>query len=172
LSASTLTEGHAGCPDDAQALRPRTVPELFCASSHSPELGQNVTRIGDAGPIHGFFLLLCCVRLPTVFVESSYKILNTEETMKTLLSIFSIAVVATLLAVPTVAQTDTFIYNPPGFYINWVIGLNSPNANGGSGIAEYYIATPQFNTHLAPAQRARRFSRSLRSSATTSLSRI
>jgi len=144
------------------------VLELFCASSPSPELGQNVTRIGDAGPIHGFFLLLCCVRLPTVFVESSYKILNTEETMKTLLSIFSIAVVATLLAVPTVAQTDTFIYNPPGFYINWVIGLNSPNANGGSGTSLHL----QFNTHLAPAQRARRFSRSLRSSATTSLSRI
>jgi len=71
--------------------------------------------------------------------------------MKTLLSIFSIAVVATLLAVPTVAQTDTFIYNPPGFYINWVIGLNSPNANGGSGIAEYYIATPSIQHTPSPS---------------------
>jgi hypothetical protein len=61
--------------------------------------------------------------------------------MKTLLSIFSIAVVAILLAVPTVAQTDTWIYNPtPGFYVNWVIDLHAATADGGSGAAHYFIA--------------------------------
>jgi hypothetical protein len=71
--------------------------------------------------------------------------------MKTLFSIFSIAIVAVLLAVPTVAQTDTFIYNPPGFYVNWVIALNSPNLNGGSGTAQYYIATPSLHHTPTPS---------------------
>jgi hypothetical protein len=73
--------------------------------------------------------------------------------MKTLFSILSIAVVAILLAVPTVAQTDTFIYNPPGFYVNWVISLNSPNVNGGSGTAQYFIATPSLHHTPSPSPR-------------------
>jgi hypothetical protein len=71
--------------------------------------------------------------------------------MKTLFSILSSAIVAVLLAVPTVAQTDTFIYNPPGFYINWVISLTSPSLNGGSGIAQYYIATPSLHHTPSPS---------------------
>jgi hypothetical protein len=80
--------------------------------------------------------------------------MNTEENMKTLFSILSIAVVAILLAVPTVAQTDTFVYNPPGFYVNWVINLNSPNVTGASGIAEYYIATPSIQHKPSPGPKA------------------
>jgi hypothetical protein len=61
--------------------------------------------------------------------------------MKTLLSTFSLAVVAILLAVPTVAQTATPIYNPhPGFYVNWIIDLHAATPEGGSGTAQYYIA--------------------------------
>jgi hypothetical protein len=61
--------------------------------------------------------------------------------MKTLISTLSLAVVAILLAVPTVAQTATPIYNPhPGFYVNWIIGLHAATADGGSGTAQYYIA--------------------------------
>jgi hypothetical protein len=62
--------------------------------------------------------------------------------MKTFLSILSIGIVAMLLAVPTVAQN---VYNPPGFYVNWVIDMNSPNVGGGSGSAQYYLATPSLH---------------------------
>jgi hypothetical protein len=75
------------------------------------------------------------------FQKASDKIIDREKNMKTLLSIFSSAVVAILLAVPTVAQTDTFVYNPtPGFYVNWVIDLHAATADGASGTAHYFIA--------------------------------
>lgn len=63
--------------------------------------------------------------------------------MKTLLTICLLAIVATLLAVPAVAQLPGPTPGPPpGFYTYWNINLHSPTPGEAVGIAHYYIAKP------------------------------
>ncbi|HWY56073.1 MAG TPA: hypothetical protein VNZ03_16525 [Terriglobales bacterium] len=71
--------------------------------------------------------------------------------MKTILIITTLAVVATLLAVPTVAQNPT-PNPPPGFYVYWSIDLHSATANGGSGSSLYSIAEPMLRRPPTPGQ--------------------
>jgi hypothetical protein len=70
--------------------------------------------------------------------------------MKAMVSLLSFAIVAMLLAVPTVAQTPT--PNPPGIYVNWNIVMHSASADGGSGTAQYSIAGPTLRYPPTPGK--------------------
>jgi hypothetical protein len=71
--------------------------------------------------------------------------------MKTLFSILSLVVVASLLAVPVMAQTpDPTPGPPPGMYIYWNIALHSPIAHGGAGTAQYEIIKVALNPKPTP----------------------
>src|ERR1700733_12197408 len=60
--------------------------------------------------------------------------------MKTLFGILSLVVVASLLAVPVMAQTPNPTPGPPpGMYLYWDIAMHSPTAHSGVGTAQYEI---------------------------------
>ena len=71
--------------------------------------------------------------------------------MKTFLSISLLAIVATMLAVPTVAQLPGPTPGPPpGFYLYWNITLHSPTPGVAVGTAQYYIAKPTLRQPPTP----------------------
>jgi hypothetical protein len=71
--------------------------------------------------------------------------------MKTLLTVSLLAIVAMVLAVPTVAQLPGPTPGPPpGFYVYWNINLHSPTPGPAVGSAHYYIAKPTLHQPPTP----------------------